>query len=425
MPMDFDVSRELIADAYDHGMTVSDFMEVLDPSSDYAPHERVFDAYQRQLIRLDIRPETDLVERFYDDEGGQGEQRRAMFPEYLSRVYRDCTRVVARNGGFGLLGKDGKALRRQFKRLPAELGAPRFDDGGVRFPTGDVIPSFSLYPAATPFELRFQQLIPSALNVLIARTRPVAAGDFRALYLVDAAAQTAARMGRVAEYADLPVVRFDTGENAIALRKYGRRIQISYEAIRRMAIDMLNWSVMYVAAKADADKEATIIDVLINGDGNSGTAATSTNGSTLDAAAAGALTLKMWTAFRFLWDRPYASNVVYGTKTALTLLLLLQAGSSNIGPRALTEQNVPDLTNIRLFRNTFDAVVAVDNANVTANNLGAVDANWSAEMVSEVGADIVQSDLIIQGQYNEIAISETIAFDIATKGQNRLLAYTV
>jgi hypothetical protein len=240
------------------------------------------------------------------------------------------------------------------------MGAVRFDEGGVRFPTGDVIPSFSLYPAATPFELRFQQLVPSALNVLVARTRPVAAGDFRALYLTDSTATTAARMGRVAEYGELPVVRFDTGENSIALKKYGRRIQISYEAVRRMAIDMLNWSIMYVAAKADADKEATAIDVLINGD----------------------------------------------------------------APRALTDKNIPTLTSIQLFRNTFDNMVAVDNSVVTANNLLVIDGNWAAEMVSEVGADIVQSDVIMAAQYNEINISETIAFDIATKGQNRMLAYT-
>lgn len=412
MAFDFVMGMQLVKDAYRHGMTVSRFLEELDPTSNYPAHQQGMDAFQRQLARYDIRTASDYLNgvpahtcaRFYDDdELGSKEERSALFGEWMSREYRKYTRIVPRRG----VWSDPSAQTQ------------------VRFPLQDVPTSFTLYPPEVLRELRYQQLAPSALNVLIARQRMISSETFTALYLNDSQAKSAAHMSRVEEYAQVPTVRFDSAEQSARVKKYGRRLQMSYEQARRMQIDMLSWGIAYIAQVADLDKEAEAVDILINGDGNSGTAATSTNGSTLDAAAAGAMTLKMWLRWRFKWARPYSANVIVAPESSVVTALLLQAGTANLAPTTLVGSTNPQAgTQITLFRNTLDGIVAVDNTGVSANTVLGLDSRWTLEMVSEAGADIIETDRIMSAQYSEVTLTESVGFCIATKGQNQILAYT-
>jgi hypothetical protein len=79
-----------------------------------------------------------------------------------------------------------------------------------------------------------------------------------------------------------------------------------------------------------------------------------------------------------------------------------------------------------------DGVVLIDNTTVAANTLLGVDGRYALEMLLEAGSDIVETNKIIQNQYNQIVITENVGFDILIKQKNgannqtlgQTLAYT-
>lgn len=411
MPQDFTLNRSMYRDAYQRGMTLSAFLETLDPSHDLSVADRRIlgeDAFTRQLARLDIRtqsvPELGMAahsfDRFWDDQDGNGDERAVLAAEWLSRQYRQAARVVPR-------GQFASRMPQLDRRILS-----------TNNPLSDV-----LWPAAQDGMMRYQELEPSVLSYVVGRTRGVTSEVFQAFYLTDATVEAAARMKRVSEYGEVPPMQITGGDHSIKVKKYGRRLQASYESMRRMSMDLIAWAVQYIAAKADNDKFLTALDVIINGDGNTSTSATSTNGSTLDGAAGGALTLKMWLAWGMLWTRPHKMDVVIGTNASVLSLLLLNAGSANLPPSAIATANGA-IGAITLARPVYGNIVAINDANATANVLYGIDSRYTLELVSEVGADIVETDRIIQRQYEEVVLTESVGFDVMTLGQNRALAYT-
>lgn len=79
----------------------------------------------------------------------------------------------------------------------------------------------------------------------------------------------ALEMRRVAEATDLPKAILKLGESVIRLFKYGRAVGISYEALRRMSIEIFQRHIRLIAYYAAANKVDEILTVIKDGDGNS------------------------------------------------------------------------------------------------------------------------------------------------------------
>lgn len=428
MATDFALTRALLDEAGRERTNLSQKLEQLDPTSKYPAHEQNIDAFTRQLIRLDIRTASDPIsgmpahtwERFYEsDKDGSRDERSLLASEFLNRTYRKAAAIRPINGfGNGAFNKDGR-----FSAI----------DGGVRVPF-DPVTTYDLYPPAIAPGIRAAQIQPSMLNYLVAMTRVINSEASYALYLTDNVQAFAdARMPRVEEYGEVPAMRVQTSEVPTRVKKYGRRVDMSYEQMRRMSIDMVSFYVNYIAAVAAREKEDQAIDVLVNGDGNSGTSATSTNGSTLDSGAAGVLTLKMWWRFRMKqFTRPYNANVAIGTEAAIAAILLLSAGSANIAASSYAAGSNSGANNYIVPRSSLDGMVLIDNSTVASNTILTIDNRWALEMLLEAGSDIVETDKIINAQYTSIVITENIGFDILLKqkvGSNnqtmaQILAYT-
>lgn len=407
MAQDFVLNPGMYREAYQRGMTLSAFLENLDPTGKYSVQDQRDlgpDAFTRQLQRLDIRtrsiPGAGIAAhtwgRFYDDSDGLGNERKTLAAEWLSRQYRGASMVVPRD------------------MFNAQMGDQRFLTTNA--PLSDVLWPFAIDPS-----IRYQELVPSLLSYMVGRTRTIDNDTFKAFYLADSAVEASARMKRTLEYADLPVMRITGSDNTIRTHKYGRRLQASYEAMRRMSLDMLAWGVRYIAAKADGDKFLTALDVIVNGDGNSGTAVTNSTGSTFDSGSL--LTLKMYLSWGMLWRKPYQCNVVIAQDAGVVVLLLLQAGSANLPPQTLVNAQ-GGLGPVSLARPIYGGVVAINDSSAPSVKLVGFDNRFTLEMVTETASDIVETDRIISAQYEEVAISEVVGFDIMTLGQNRTLAYT-
>lgn len=82
------------------------------------------------------------------------------------------------------------------------------------------------------------------------------------------------KKSRIAEGADIPTGKIKIGERAITLWKRGRAIEYTYEAARRMRIELFMKQLQAIAADLARQEIEAATDVLVNGDGNTGTAAT-------------------------------------------------------------------------------------------------------------------------------------------------------
>lgn len=395
------VNQRSFDEAKKLGISYSQFLEQQDPSSEYKDGT---DAFQRQLALADIRtvnnPYTGerahTLERFYDVDEKFGD-RKFLLPEFMNRVYRKAA-------------------------ADAEFGKTRLWENSLT-PV-----SYTVSPPTVDNELRYKEVQPSVLPLLVARTRTIQGESFRSLFLTDSTAQGAARLRRVAEGAAIPKVSFSYSENTNLVHKYGRALQWTYEQARRTTIDMVSWAIGYIAAVSVRDKEDDAIDILVNGDGNSGTAATANSGSTYDGAASGALTLKMLMNFRLqAFTRPYQSTIVIGRPASLTSLFLLNAGSANLPVGAIVGNNTTNMNpaSFTMARTTLDGLVAIDSTVVAANALLFIDGRFTLEMIKEANSDVVQTEQVFANQWNNMYFTENVGWAIALKDQNQLLNYTV
>lgn len=348
------LSLDLYRKANEKGMTFSQYLETIDPSSEYGPNEKL-DAFERQLKRFGIVPKTDLskgivaskVEAFY-----QTQESAVLFPEFINRVAREA--IMA-------------------------------DD---------------------------------ILKFLVAVTTPIDSDAYRTFYVQDQ--PEAAQKKRVAQGAELPVSELVGQENAIRLYKYGRRLKITYEAARRMRVDLLGIHVKRIMQQANIDKAEEALNVIVNGDGNNNAAVNYNKTALQGGVATDALSYKGWLAYLIKFY-PYQLNTVIAGEGETIELLTMQP--PNVDPLKLIEQLRAGGTSsgANLAQPLFSNYDVVYVANAPAGKLVGIDRRYALEMVTEVGSDIVETQKLISSQWNEIAISEVSGFGVLLPDARRIL----
>lgn len=86
--------------------------------------------------------------------------------------------------------------------------------------------------------------------------------------------ENAIKKARIAEGADIPIGKISIGKRAITLWKRGRAIEMTYESVRRMRVDLFTKQMNAIASDLAAQNVDFAVDVIVNGDGNTDTAAT-------------------------------------------------------------------------------------------------------------------------------------------------------
>lgn len=368
--------------AYGEGKSMSAWLEEQDPSQGYNDG---LDAFGRLLKAADIRTDpilelgvwADTFEKFF-----QNDQTRMLVPEWASRQWRRAT--------------SGREM------LTRSV-----------YTAGDNIPGGSLAPwvdAAQARAAQIQAAIPLAR--LVAITTPVNGDAYRAFYLTDVAAQE--RMARVAETAELPRAKLTGAEHTVRLYKYGRALEISYEALRRMRLDRLSLHIQRLAVQTEVDKVATAIDVLVNGDGNVGTAATSYNLTTLDSGTtAGNPTWKAWLAFEMKFTNPYQMNAALTQEDNALKLMLLTTGTAN--------QAIPS-TKFSVINPGGGQVGLGWTADAPANSIVGIDTRFALERVTEIGSDIQEIERWSTRQVQALSMSEVEGYAVFDAGATKILA---
>lgn len=373
-----DRAIELHQEALQAGMPLSRYLEVIDPT----PEGSKLDAFGRQLKEAGIITRSnpaaglwcDTADKFLNNPAG-----RALLPEFVARQWREIMFATPAQ-------KRAAAL---YLSSDAVLGSPE-----------------KPYLDAGPFwNSQFEAAI--ALSELIAGTTAISGEDYRSLYMTYDA--EALRMFRVGESAEIPIATLATSTRNIRLRKYGRGVRMSYEQLRRMRIDKLAWWIRWQALQSEVDKVTAAMDVIVNGDGNANTAATSYNLTTLDnTATVNELTLIAWLSFRMKFVQPYILTSALMNEDVALQLITLNAGTANI---PLANLNLAGIGfGLTPMNTTADVVRYGYTVDAPANKIVGIDKRFALEYVTEVGSEIQETERFITNQTEIMVMTENSGF---------------
>lgn len=136
----------------------------------------------------------------------------------------------------------------------------------------------ALFPEFIIRQLRQISTMPSIINDIVASTRTIT-GDSAKQVVLDLSNtpagsknKKALKYRRIAEGADIPTATLKLGETSIKIYKYGIGVKTTYEVMRRTTIDMFRKQMELVSVQAQYDEVGAVIDVILNGDGNTNAA---------------------------------------------------------------------------------------------------------------------------------------------------------
>jgi hypothetical protein len=379
-------------------MGLSAKLETLDPSNEYL-NERT-DAFQRLMAHAGVVTRSyselgigaDTIDDFAkrtEVAGGTREAGQMLMVEHLTRAYKSAGR--------------GKPVNT--RSLYTAVDQPL---GSISNPYVDTLRPY--------WDKQIAPQIP--ISMLIAISTPIDNDTYRAFYLTDDATNT--RMVRVSEFSEVPGAKLIGGDRTIKLYKYGRKLTMSYEQMRRMRIDQVAMHIQRLAVQAEIDKLATILDVIVNGDGNANTAATSYNLTALDSGTtANNLTVTAWLSFKAKFQNPYLVDTVLGQELPIIKLQVLNMGSANIplvfmpaGQYGSLRPINPQLASGQAYGITSDA---------PASKLVGIDTRFSIEQITEVGATIQEVTRFITNQTEALVMTETEGYRVLDANANKIL----
>ncbi len=341
----------LYKESYSQGKTFSQFLEGLDPSNQYVGNDArlgQLDAFERQMLAAGIRTKS--------DEG------KGLYADTVDKFF---------------------------------LGTSNSD---------------VLFPEFINRTARQALLAPDILNELVAIKTPIAGNAYKTFY-VDLS--TAAKQKkRVAEGTEIPTTTITGHTHAITLTKKGRAIDASYEFIRRMRIDMLALLIDGILQQTGVDLADDAVKVLISGDGNANTAATNYDLTALGGVVADGIDWESWLKFRLKFY-PYKGVTAIVDETQLIKVLGIQPPV--IDPLTLMASmngGTPVGGGANLAQNVFSGpmrYVYLPSTTI-ANKVLVVDPKYALEQVTEIGADIVETDKIIKSQFETIVLSQVTGF---------------
>lgn len=400
------VNVDMYRDAMQAGMSFSAWLERLCPS-DTNDLRLGNDAFSRTLAELDVYtrslPESGVWADRWMDVFEETPQRRLIGLEWVARRWRE-----AKTSKPALYGQGQRDVYMSSDYPPGTYARPYID-------------------AAEP---RWTQLAPAIpLDRLVALTTPIDGIDYRAVYLQNVNPD-AKRMVRVGETAEPPRMKLITTAHQINLFKYGRILEASYEVLRRQRLDRIAMEIALMAIQAEVDKVATVIDIIINGDGNAGTSATNYNLTALDPTASTSsptppynLTVRGWLNFKAQWANPYQLTTALVQRDTAVALQMLNMGSMNV--MLVQVQAASGFGGFEAINPGLRDNVALGwTTDAPANKVVGFDSRRAIERVVEVGSNIQEVERHATTQTQDLVMTEVEGYDVLDPYATAVLTLT-
>jgi len=287
-----------------------------------------------------------------------------------------------------------------------------------RFYASDSPASPMLFPEFINRSIRSALLEPSLLDELVAIRTLIDSNVYKSFRVTDDPAQS--RLQRMTEGGEPRRVRITGAEEVARLYKFGVALQMSYEVVRRMELDLFAFHLQRIAQQNDLDKAAVALHTIVNGDGNANTAAeVFEHQADLDATAA-PLEFKPWIRYLSKFRMPYRATTIFGQEDAIVDLLTLSVGNSNI-PLMQWTALVGGIGTTSVPRFSQLATRAFIHDDAPADALVATDRTRALQMLMEIGAEMTEVDKIIAKQLNEVVISEVTGFAVLDGAASKVL----
>ena len=286
--------------------------------------------------------------------------------------------------GTSLEGLD--AFERQLKRFDIKVKGANSDTIDKFFATTD---SATLFPEYISRAVRQGIENSNTVDQVIATKTNINGLDYRTIASTPTDAEK--ELVEVAEGAALPETVVHTQEKLVTLKKHGRMLVASYEAIRFQKLDLFTVTLRQIGAHIARSQFNAAMDILFNGDGNGNELETSNAQSTSIA----------YVDFLSLWNSlsPYELN---------TIIL-----SREVAPSVLTLPEFKDANAGLNFHGTGSMITPLGAKLLIADDLSCdmigLDKNYALEMVTAGGVQ-TEYDKLIDRQLERAAISQISGF---------------
>lgn len=300
--------------------------------------------------------------------------------------------------GTSLEGLD--AYQRQLKRFGIRVGGSGSDVVDKFFKTSD---SAVLFPEYVSRAVRQGLEQADILPGIVASTTVIDGMDYRSISSVPTEDEKELKV--VGEGAFIPETSIRTKENLVKLRKRGRSLVASYEAIRFQRLDLFTVTLRQIGAYIARTLLKDAIDVLENGDGNGNAA------EVVNCAASGTLTysdlVNFWNGFD-----PYELNTVIAEPAVMAKLLgMEQFRDAAAGLNFHGKGDMITPLGAKLLKSPA----------VSSGTLIGIDKSAALEMV-KAGEIMTEYDKLIDRQLERAVISCTAGFAKIFDGASKVLS---
>lgn len=233
-------------------------------------------------------------------------------------------------------------------------------------------------------------------------------------YYIDMPDAKKTRKRRVTERAEMTPAVLGVREQSVRFYKFGMALKASYEAIRRMKVDMLARHIDYIGIQAAKDKVEEIVNVAVNGDGNNNAAPVYNLTTLHSGATAGTLTPEAWLKFLMKFSI-FPCDTLVATEEAFVKIVLSQfpnmtvqevLGLMKSGNTAAVRLNTPQMPQMNQTLIWHPEIAgALTGLKVVGLNRGA-----AIEELTEAGSTIMEADKFILEQSEVLTISENSGY---------------
>lgn len=300
--------------------------------------------------------------------------------------------------GTSLEGLD--AFQRQLKRFGIKVSGPDSDCVEKFYRTSN---STALFPEYISRAVHQGMDLENVIGDIVAATTHIDGMDYRSISSEPGETQLGLQV--VNEGSAIPETNVTVQSNLVNLRKHGRMLVASYEALRFQRIDMFSVTLRQIGAYISRSLLNDAVNVLINGDGNSNPA------STYSAAASSAIAyddiIKLWGELT-----PYSLNTIIAPTEQMKMLL--------------TMPEMKDSFAGHNFHKTGDMITPlganlIHAPDMTAGKVIGLDKNFALELV--IAADVMtEYDKLIDQQLERAAISCIAGFSKVIRGASVVMS---
>ena len=305
--------------------------------------------------------------------------------------------------GTALEGTD--AFQRQLKRFGIRAKGAGSSPVEKFFATMDSAVLFPEYIARTVRQgMEETDILPN----IVASTTVIDAMDYRSIYSIPEDEDK--ELKDVEEGTSIPTTEIKTKEHLVSLKKRGRMLVASYEAIRFQKLDLFGVMLRQIGAYMQKQQMADAYATIAGGDGNDNGAVIFAVGTEPISGTAGTLAYDQMVEFWGAFD-PYTMNTLLCNTGTMTNLLKIPEFQNPL--TGLNFQGTGKLTTplgAQLFRSSV----------IPDNTLVGLDNRYALEHI-KAGEVMVEYDKLIDQQLERAAITTISGFGKICEGASALL----